>query len=143
MTDIFEQLDGLWGTELPVTLPDLVAELPAGTLFTETDDRGRTHRMVKLFRGQVGIDNGYAVRGFTYGDSIDDGYSIEVTHVQIPAPNDAAIEQAAKAILAVGLVDEPLKPVAEQVQQLWWNTPARERAVAQARAAITALLRTA
>lgn len=123
-----------------VSLPDFVAELPAGTLFTETDDLGRRHPMMKAFHGRVILGNGAQGRPFTYGDRHEDGYSVEVTHVQIPVPDDAALETVAKAILAVGRADTDEFTVGEQVQRLWWNTPTRERALDQARAAYTAIL---
>jgi hypothetical protein len=140
-TTVVDQLDGLWGREYPETLPEVVAELPAGTLFTETDDLGRKTPMMKAFHGQVIVGNGAMARGFVYGDSAADGYSIEVTSLQVPAPDDAALEKVAKAILAVGQTAERGYTVEEKVQLLWWGDR-RENALEQARAAYAAILGT-
>ena len=66
------------------TLADMVADLPVGTIFMDTDDLGRKTEMMRVWSGVI-TNNGFGDRPFTYGDSWDWGYSIKVTHTS-PQP---------------------------------------------------------
>ncbi len=61
------------------SLAEMVEALEVGTIFEDTDDLGRKHEMMRVWRGVI-INNGIGERPFNYGDKWDDGYSIEVTH---------------------------------------------------------------
>lgn len=75
------------------TLAERVEALPVGTQFTETDDIGRTHRMMRVFGGRCLIDNGnHDERPWSYGDRYDDGYSIVVDPPDL-TPGLAAAEK--------------------------------------------------
>ena len=59
------------------TLADMVEDLPVGTIFIDTDDLGRKNEMMRVWQGVI-INNGIGAVPFNYGDSWEDGYSIEV-----------------------------------------------------------------
>lgn len=91
------------------TLAERVENMPVGTRFTETDDLGRKHYFMRVFNGVV-IDNGGAGHPFTYGDTYEDGYSIEITHTSIPAL-EASRECSTPSVLSALNISEIRHPL--------------------------------
>jgi hypothetical protein len=81
----------------PYSLAETVERMQPGTRFTETDDLGRKHRLMRVFNGVI-FDNGGGDRPVHYAESFANGYSIEVTHRPLATAVDAAeVERTARA----------------------------------------------
>jgi hypothetical protein len=81
----------------PFSVAEQVERMEPGTRFVETDAIGRKHTMMRVFSGVV-FDNGGGARPVHYGESAEDGATIEVTHRPLATQvTDAEVERTARA----------------------------------------------